>query len=758
MHNRALYPCGLTTRLSRGLQNSLRARSFSLYMSTVEKENEWGLIANEIPGTQIILRASGLTKSYTGHPQFEGITMMLGKGQRVGLIGVNGAGKSTLLKCLSGVDSPDKGTIEVATNTNIIYVDQEPEWAPTLKVFAALFAGSDPSSVGQRLYWEALDPATPNADDLLLKATEMIEAANAWEFGEDALLYAEKLNIDAKFMYRNVGDLSGGERKRVALASALSKNPDILLLDEPTNHLDMDALEWLAGFLKPGSGGGNAKHKDMAVLFVTHDRYFLEKACSEIIELDRSQVYRYGGSYTKYLELKQARLVAEDAEVDRARTKLRREAEWMAKQPRARQAKSKARQAQFYELVGTAKGRSADLKPLELMSDEEKANQKRLGGVVAEFKEAKYMLGERTLLEDFTYNFRSRDRIGIVGPNGVGKSTFLKVLTGNLTLLGGTVRIGETANIGYYEQVGLQLTPEQENTPVLRFVQEEVERATGSGASSKPGQSNDGKIAIETSDAKIGRRKALAGKEAGVTINVVSEVTSNAGSAVSEREAMSLLNRFQFPPKRFYDRVGQLSGGERRRLQLLQVLAKAPNVLLLDEPSNDLDLQTLSALEEYLTEVYTGCLVVVSHDSVFVNRVAEHLFVFEGDGIVRDFLGSYTDYVDYWQDKKKQERSAVKASSTPLATVAPVATSVGESKTRKTQAPKSLSYNEKKEFGKLEAAIAKLAQQKSDLQAKLDDSASAGFSVLAEITKEIERVEVLIAEKEERWCELAASS
>lgn len=756
-------------------------------------------------GTQTILMARGLSKAYVGTPQFEGINLALGKGQRVGLIGVNGAGKTTLLKCLARVESADSGSIELATNTNCIYVDQEPEWNSGMKVYAALFDGTSAEAVATRKYYQALDPATPagEADRLLVEGSEEIDAANAWEYGDVAVKFAEKLNIPSELYFRSVGTLSGGERKRVALAAALTKSPQILLLDEPTNHLDIDALEWLSTFLRGGGGGGgpttSAINKDMAVLVVSHDRYFIERACTEIIELDRAAVYRYPGSYSKYVELKASRLLAEDAEVDRARTKLRREAEWMAKQPRARQAKSKARQAQFYDLVSASKGRSADLKPLELMTSEEKEKQKRLGGVVAEFKGARYMLGERVLLEDFTYSFRQRDRVGIVGPNGVGKSTFLKTLTGTFPLAGGTVRIGETAVIGHYEQIGLNLTQAQEQMPVLRFIQEEVEKATGG---MKVGQSNDGKIVVESSDAKLGRRKVLAGKEAGVTLNVVSEGSVGAGKAVSEREAMSLLTRFQFPSKRWYDRVGQLSGGERRRLQLLQVLARAPNVLLLDEPSNDLDINTLTTLEEYLTEEFEGCLVVVSHDSVFVNKVAEHLFVFEGDGVVRDFLGSYTgqsgassrsrllslillipslsltlslaDYVEYHLDKVSEQRKEGKKKPP-----AEVAATTNETKpTQSQKIPKAeaaspspspspaggaakgggnVSFAERKEIQKLESAIEKAQQKIAEIQSKVDSSPNVGYSVLADWTKEIEKLKKQVEEKEARWLELSSN-
>ena len=336
----------------------------------------------------------------------------------------------------------------------------------------------------------------------------------------------------------------------------------------PPPTADIEGLEFLADYLKPGG-----KDKDMAMLLVTHDRFFLERVCTEIIELDRAAVHRYPGNYARYLELKEARIAAEDADADRARTKLRRESEWMAKQPRARQAKSKSRQYQFYELVEKAKGRGPDKKKIELATAEEKETQKRLGGVVAEFRGAKYMMGERVLLEDFSYSFRQRDRIAIVGNNGVGKSTFLKVLTGGLPLTDGTVRIGDTVTIGYYEQSGLVLTPEQERQPVLKFVQEAVEKA----APQEVAKAGIPKISVSENEVS-GRRNIRAGKEGTVSAQVVDSISQS--SAVSERDAMTLLTRFQFPSKRWYDRVGQLSGGERRRLQLLQVLAKAPNVLV----------------------------------------------------------------------------------------------------------------------------------------------------------------------------------
>mmetsp|Transcript_12793 Transcript_12793/g.17468 ORF Transcript_12793/g.17468 Transcript_12793/m.17468 type:complete len:394 (+) Transcript_12793:1224-2405(+) len=391
------------------------------------------------------------------------------------------------------------------------------------------------------------------------------------------------------------------------------------------------------------------------------------------------------------------------------------------------------------------------------------------------------MLGDRILLRDFTYNFRQRDRIGVVGPNGVGKSTFLKVLTGKLALEKGTVRIGETVRIGYYEQTGLVLTAEQENEPVLRFVQQAVDRATMDASTGEQttlkNKSAAPQMQLVEDKAPMGRRKMLAGKEAAVNVQIqdASPTGGSGSSAFSEREAMSLLTRFQFPSKRWYDRVGQLSGGERRRLQLLQVLATAPNVLLLDEPSNDLDLSTLSALEEYLTEVFDGCLVVVSHDNFFVNRVAEHLFVFEGDGTVSDFQGSYTEYLECRQDlaqlaqarktSNKQTLDTPVAASTISNTKATTTTTSSNESGGNVSENKglggsnsNLSYNEKKEFNKLEKEISKLSAQIQELEEKISNSSSGkkeALSALNEWTQQLIKLKTQLEVKESRWMELA---
>ena len=640
------------------------------------------------------------------------------------MIGVNGAGKSTLLRVLAGVDSADAGEVERASSARVVFVDQEPRWGEAL-VYEALFAGNDARCSAVRDYFRATDPAAEVESSAFAAATDAMTAASAWELQERGLEVAARLNIQGDKLYRPCASLSGGEQRRVGLAAALVQQPDVLLLDEPTNHLDIEALDWLAEHL---SGG------ELSLLLVTHDRCFLDRVCTEIVELDRAALYRYPGSYSRYLELKAARLAAEDAETERARAKLRREAEWMARQPRARQAKSKAREQQFYELSDRAKGRAPAGKALELQSQEERERQRRLGGVVAEFRGAGFSLGARPLLRDFSYDFRQRDRVCVVGDNGVGKSTFLRVLTGELPLSSGSVRVGETVKFGYYAQQGLSLTPEQESLPVLKFVQEAVERGAEAAGPDKPDTTV---MAVVSED--LGRRKRLAGKEASVTIEVQDRVS--ASSAVSERDAMLLLSRFQFPKHRLYDRVGQLSGGERRRLQLLQVLAKAPNVLILDEPTNDLDLQTLAALEDYLTEVFQGCLVVVSHDSYFVNRVAEHLFVFEGNGVVRDFQGTYSEYLEYRQELK-QRRASPPQAQTPSS----------PSPELKQEEKPARSYAAMKEINKLEREMERLGKEIAQLEERLFEE--KGYSVLAELTAKQNSLKDQLAAKEERWLEL----
>ena len=371
-----------------------------------------------------ILKCSGLSKAWVGTPQFENISFNLAKGSRIGLIGVNGAGKSTLLKCLAKIDSADSGSVE--HKGNVIYVDQEPDWSPSLPAFAALFGGTSKEAKATRMYFEAINQ-DPMDNDSLSKATDAVEDASAWDYQSRGILTASKLNIGDDKLNRPVSTLSGGERKRLGLAAAILQQPDVLLLDEPTNHLDVDALEWLADYLSP-----NGKKDDgMTILLVTHDRYFLERICSEIVEIDRAALHRYPGNYQKYLELRADRIAAEDAESQRAKTLLRKEAEWMSRQPKARQAKSKARQFQFHNLVEKAKGRGADPSKIKLDEADSEERVKRLGGVVAEFRGAKYIMntpsGDKTLLESFSYDFRQNDRIGIVGANGAGKSTFLKV-------------------------------------------------------------------------------------------------------------------------------------------------------------------------------------------------------------------------------------------------------------------------------------------------------------------------------------------
>lgn len=797
----------------------------SLSMSSIE---------DAVTGSPTVLKAEGISKSWVGSPQFEDISIGLRKGQRTGLIGVNGAGKTTLLRCLSGLDEPDSGTIESERACNVVYVDQEPDWPAELLAFEALFADAGTRGTSQqvtdmaRAVREYMMAQTPEAErmesyiDMLTKATDLMEEHDAWTYMDSGLSIVKRLNVD--MLYRKVSTMSGGERKRLGLAAALVRKPDVLLLDEPTNHLDVDALEWLAAFLGSTEGGGGsqaaAADKSMSVLLVTHDRHFLEQVCNEIIELDRASVHAYPGNYGRYLELKDERLRAEDADQDRAKTRLRKEREWMSKQPKARQAKSKARQEQFYALVDKATDKSkgsagAGAGAVKLATKEEADKQQRLGGVVIDVRNARFILdaagdtaeGEEeamTLLDSFSYSFRQRDRIAIVGPNGVGKSTFLKLLTGNLPLLEGTIRLGETVRLGYYEQMGLRLTDAEKKEPVLRFVQAAVEKGVSrnvntlaenerydaGGAASEAGglsnkNSNAGKIVV-SSAAPVGRRKAVAGKEGAMSIEVMDDSYGGGASsstAVSEREAMSLLSRFNFPSSRWYDRVDKLSGGEKRRLQLLQVLATRPNVLLLDEPSNDLDLATLQVLEDYLADTFDGMLVVVSHDNFLVNKVAEHLFVFEGDGVVRDFQGSYSDYLvvrkQRQQDAAAAEIAAKKATATkakkPSATAASTSPSPGATTSSSTTSSSTtgsgtsgsgsagkgkksnLTYPEQKEMMRLEKSIEKLLGLIASMEENIaaPENAKEGYTVLAKWQEEADALREQMELDEERWLELA---
>jgi len=498
-------------------------------------------------------------------------------------------------------------------------------------------------------------------------------------------------------MDQKVDGLSGGELKRLALGIGLVEKPDVLLLDEPTNHLDVEAIEWVEDLVRA--------NKDMACLVVTHDRLFLENVADEIVELDRAQLYRYPGAYNKYLEARAARLATEDAEHASLRNKLRRELEWVRRQPQGRQAKSKSRVEAYEKMNEKAKSRELNGSGVKLESQKQ-----RLGNMIMQFKGANLQFQDgKTILKDFTYEFSKNDRIGIVGGNGVGKTTFLNVLTQTQSLDSGEALVGETVAFGYYNQKGLEAGPIDTSKRVIEFVQEIVE---------------NNRLETDKENPQSTTRKYL--------------------------------EKFQFPRNRWQERVEALSGGERRRLQLLSVLCKNPNFLVLDEPTNDLDLQTLGALEEFLTTEYQGCVILVSHDRLFMDRVTDHLFVFEGDGVVRDYVGSFTGYLE----EKKADEEALYLDSSKSETTKQSSLQQTTSHTVSDEAveeKKQLSYKERKEYKGLEENIEKLSKKQIELEAELEKAGEdgKGYSELMEIQARLDAVVAEVAEKEERWLELA---
>lgn len=548
---------------------------------------------------------------------------------------------------------------------------------------------------------EALATGTEEAYDKFQEASQRMDVTGGWEAETIANQIFTQLNV-VDLQDKDVDTLSGGQRKRLGLATALVRKPDVILLDEPSNHLDIDAIEWLEAHLA---------NRAVTAIVVTHDRYFLETVCqSEVWELEDAALYRHTGNYESFLEAKEVRLSSQASARANDLKKLQKELAWMRKQPRARQAKSKSRQGAYHELVKkTAK--KEEVKSLSL-----DAAKSRLGSFVLAFDDAsfRFQKADKQILTSFTYEFTKGDRVGIVGPNGAGKSTFLSILLGELPLDSGEVVQGETVRFGYYAQAGMDFP---DGVRLMEYVKQTAE-------------------------------DALAKEGSTVRTDEQGNISIQGPKLSGEALARQLLTRFQFPTSRWQDLVGKLSGGERRRLQLMWVLAQRPNFLILDEPSNDLDLSTLAVLEEFLLEEYQGVLVFVSHDRRFVDRLAGHLFAFQGDGIVRDFQGSFSDWLEMEKEAKAQGGSAWQDSNSGE-------TRKGQSDA-KMAASRRLSGKEKKELKGMEQAIGTLQKQAAEYQSKLDEGHknNAGFSQLAEWASRLEKIEAEIAAKEDRWLEL----
>lgn len=613
------------------------------------------------------LQVEGLTKSFGDLVLFRDISFGIGEGQRVGLIAPNGSGKTTLLNVLAGKDGHDAGNIVFRRDLKVGYLEQSPTYPEELTVLEACFYHGNETVNLIREYEHCLEtPGNPGLDDLLLR----MDHANAWDYERKAKQILSQLNV--RHFSQPVGQLSGGQLKRVALANVLINEPDFLMLDEPTNHLDLDMTEWLEEYLKQGA---------LSLLMVTHDRYFLDRVCSEILEIDNKQIYSYKGNYSYYLEKRQERIDATNAEIARANNLYRTELEWMRRMPQARGHKARYREEAFYELEKVAKQRS--------YNREVKLDMKAsyIGSKIFEADHLCKRFDDVVILDDFSYIFARYEKMGIAGNNGTGKSTFIKILMGLETPDSGVLDIGETVRFGYYSQEGLQFDEQMKVIDVVQDIAEVVE---------------------------LGNGKRLT--------------------------ASQFLQYFLFTPEKQHSYVYKLSGGERRRLYLCTVLMRNPNFLVLDEPTNDLDIVTLQVLEEYLQN-FKGCVIVVSHDRYFMDKVVDHLLVFNGQGDIRDFPGNYTDYREWKEAKMRQEKKDEKQVDPKTAKV-------------RLNDKRRMSFKERREFEQLELDIAALEAEKAQIEAAL----CSGTLSVEELTDKSKRLPALndeLDEKTMRWLELS---
>jgi len=619
------------------------------------------------------LSVENLAKNYDERQLFENLTFGLEQGQKAALVGVNGCGKSTLLKIIAGIEPPDRGEVSFRKGVRVAMVPQSPEFDDNDNIVQAVFAEDIEELNVIRDYEIAIHKATvdpENAPDLT-DVLERMDQLNAWDYESQVKQLLGELGLHD--LEQKMGELSGGQRKRVALARALVVKPDFLILDEPTNHLDLDVIEWLESYLATAN---------LTLLMVTHDRYFLDRVTNEIMEIDQGELFRYKGNYQNFLEKKAEREAQDAATVDKAKNLLRKELEWMRRQPKARGTKAKYRVDAFYETKEKAS------KGIQRAEMEVNLKGERQGKKILVMEHVSKRFDKIKILENFEHTFQRKERVGIVGPNGVGKSTFLNLLIGNILPDSGNMELGQTTKFGYYTQEEQIFNPNSRVIDVIKEVAEVIKMADGS---------------------------------------VIT--------------ASQLLNQFLFPPKMQFNMVGKLSGGERRRLQLLRVLMNNPNFLILDEPTNDLDLMTLNVLEDYLDN-FEGCLMIVSHDRYFMDKLTDHLFIFEGEGQVRDFPGNYTDFREQGGKLAKKEEAPKKLADKSPAPAEPV-------KTEK----KKLSYNEQREYDKLEGEIAKLEKERDAKTALMNQKTD--FEELQKLAEELEAIRDSIEEKEMRWLELS---
>ena len=585
-----------------------------------------------------LLDVQNVSKRFGAHVLFEDISFSIGEGQHVGLIAKNGTGKSTLLSLLSGKESVDSGSIIFRRDIKVGFLEQQPKFDPEELVLDACFNHNG-------------DP------DKVLKAKQVLTQLRITDLSQP------------------IGQLSGGQQKRVALANVLITEPDLLILDEPTNHLDLQMIEWLEGYLSRGN---------KTLLMVTHDRYFLDRVCNIILELDNHSIYTYHGNFRYYMEKRQERIDATRAEIARANNLYRRELEWMRRQPQARGHKARYREEAFYDLENKARQR------IEERQMRLKSKNVYIGSKIFECQYVSKAFDEKVILKDFYYNFQRFEKMGIVGNNGTGKSTFIKMLLGEVQPDSGRFDIGETVRFGYFSQDGMKFNEQQRVIDVISDIAEYIDY--GGGQHITAGQ---------------------------------------------------LLQHFLFTPEQQYDYVYKLSGGEQRKLYLCTVLMRNPNFLVLDEPTNDLDIQTLEVLEEYLQD-YPGCVIIVSHDRFFMDKIVDHLLVFNGEGVIKDFPGNYTQYREWESLKPKETQNDKKQADSEKKEKREF---VGEQRRKKT-------YKEKCEFEQLEKDIAKLEQEQKEIEEALC-SGTLSIDELTEKSKRLPEIKDALEEKEMRWLELS---
>ncbi len=626
------------------------------------------------------LTVENLSKTYGEKLLFENITFGIDKGQKVALIARNGTGKTTMINIIMGSEIPDSGTVTMRNDIRVSYLPQNPLFADHLSVIDAILNSDNEFILAIKNYEAILDEIHiqnltsttdhPELNKKLEQAIHKMDSLSAWDFESRIKEVLSRLKITN--INQPVVELSGGQRKRLALAKVLIEDTDLMILDEPTNHLDIEMIEWLEDHLSK---------QNLSIILVSHDRYFLDNVCNEIMELETGNMFRYKGNYAYYLEKKQERLDNEKIELERAQNLYRKELDWMRRMPQARTTKSKARIDAFYELQEKA-GRRPDNDNVNLQ-----VSETRIGGKILEMNNVSKSFGDFVAVDDFTYTFKRGERIGVCGKNGVGKTTFINLINGTLRHDRGKISLGQTIVVGYFSQESMQLKEDKRVVDAVKDVAEYV---------------------------RLGK---------------------------AELSAAQFLAHFGFSHSVQYNNVSMLSGGERRRLQLLMVLMKNPNFLILDEPTNDLDIQTLNALEDFLND-FKGCLLIISHDRYFLDNLTDHLFVFEGEGKIKDFPGNYTEYALY---KKKAEARLKKAEKPKKEALKPATNS---------ETLRKPTYKESREFEALEIEISQLESEKKLLLDKMnggegtpDDFANYGIRYA--------EIESLLETKTNRWMELA---